>query len=619
MSTNITAVSGQPIRVGRMLDNNAESVSFDLSSLCAEYTPEEIKLVIKRDGDDMAYYASGWTMSGSTGKWIPTSADLARSTCLVQPILFAAGNIVAHGEVFRCLVGKSIDEETGDIPSAQSLLIEIGRVSDKADTALATAAQASEDASAATAAAQTATDAASTATQTATEAAQIASQAQATATSASQTATSAQTAAQAAQSAAQNASEAASSASHAAAQAQSTATSASSGVSAVSARTYAIESQFVNPNLSVLREIAIDYGSTTGTISRGDSTFADVEAGKTYTVSADVVKALTGPLEGRISSGSSTTGNIFTIPASTAVGRTSVSFDAPASGQLWISASLGSTWKSYEIVLDRLQIEEGSTASEYVPTGLSPLVDGVGRENLSELSATLRKGIGRYSNAIINCAAADGYTVLGDDPASLEAMSAAKKRGFDLVEVAVYHDDGQLYVARADKSKSDVTIEAAVRHCSKIGIGMCLAVGYGSSWNENLCTHLSRILTTHRMPHVYAQAAGTGILGYIREIEPQAEVIVFFSSGFPALSALASSSSYAEIRTLAAMPNALTSICVKTSAGTVDDAYADGCADLGLGLVGGPEETTAALQSHIQYYNLIVGQKRTSDIYTVVT
>ena len=143
MST-ITATSGQPIRVGRKLDNKAVSVTFDLETLCTEYSPEEVKLAVKRDGDDTAYYASGWTMDGSTGTWIPTSVDLARPSCLVQPILFAADDVVAHGEVFRCVISRSIDDETGDIPAAQSLLIEIGRVSDKADTAISTATDAKQ-------------------------------------------------------------------------------------------------------------------------------------------------------------------------------------------------------------------------------------------------------------------------------------------------------------------------------------------------------------------------------------------------------------------------------------------------------------------------------------------
>ena len=143
MST-ITATSGQPIRVGRKLDNKAASVIFDLETLCTEYSPEEVKLAVKRDGDDMAYYASGWTMDGSTGTWIPTSVDLARPSCLVQPTLFAANDVVAHGEVFRCVISRSIDDETGDIPASQSLLIEIGRVSEIADEALSTAQSISE-------------------------------------------------------------------------------------------------------------------------------------------------------------------------------------------------------------------------------------------------------------------------------------------------------------------------------------------------------------------------------------------------------------------------------------------------------------------------------------------
>ena len=143
MST-ITATSGQPIRVGRKLDNKAVSVIFDLTALCTEYSPEEVKLAVKRDGDDIAYYASGWTMDESTGTWIPTSVDLAKPACLIQPILFAADDVVAHGEVFRCIISRSIDDETGDVPAAQSLLIEIGRVDAKADEALSTAQSISE-------------------------------------------------------------------------------------------------------------------------------------------------------------------------------------------------------------------------------------------------------------------------------------------------------------------------------------------------------------------------------------------------------------------------------------------------------------------------------------------
>lgn len=626
MST-ITATSGQPIRVGRKLDNKAVSVSFDLSTLCTEYSPEEVKLAVKRDGDDMAYYASGWTMDGSTGTWIPTSTDLARPACLVQPILFAADDVVAHGEVFRCIISRSIDDETGDVPAAQSLLIEIGRVSDKADTAISTATQAAENAGealeransagnlalGASSAASTARSIADRADEASQRASQAASTAQSTAETASQTATSAKSTAESAQATAQSASETASTASSAASQLSDRMTVAEGDIDD-------LEKKFVNPNISTRRTINCRIRNGNAEIARGNSIFASVEEGKQYAMSFDIVKALTGDLEGRISSSSTElASDVFRIVSSDYTGHGALSFIAPASGDLWINASLGTGWHTSETVLDHVQLEEGSTPTSYVPSGLSPLVDGVCRENLSEFITGLKKGLYRYINDVICCAAANGYTVLGDDPASLEAMTQAKIRGFDMVEVALYNDGGQLYVCHADKTKSDITIEAAIRHCAKIGIGMCVAVGYGDSWTQAICNKLSRMMTTHRMPHVYAQSEGADLLTYLRNYEPLVEVVAFYGSTFPTVADLTDSATYTDIRALATSRTALTSICVKTSAGTVDDAYADGCADLGLGLVGGPEETTAALQSHIQYYNLIVGQKRTSDIYTVIT
>lgn len=654
MST-ITATSGQPIRVGRKLDNKAISVTFDLSTLCTEYSPEEVKLAVKRDGDDMAYYASVWTMDGSTGTWIPTSTDLARPACLVQPILFAADDVVAHGEVFRCVIGRSIDDETGDIPASQSLLIEIGRVSDKADTAISTATQAAEDASTAVSQASSAYSLASSVSQTATsaqtaaQAAQTAAQnASETATTASQTATSAQstannakdvamgasytasaahTIAESAEITANSAYQTASTAQSTAESAQSTAQTSSSTASQLSTRMAAaegdidtLEKKFINPNMSSFREIVCRMKSGKGTINKGASSLATVEAGKTYALSFDIVKAITGDIEGCITdAGGAVSHDVFTIVASDYTGHGALAFTAPATGTVWMSANLGTGWHKLEVILDHVQLEEGNTPTSYIPSGLSPLVDGVCREDLSDLTATLKKGMSRYLNDVICCAAANGYTVLGDDPASLEAMTQAKIRGFDLVEVALYNDNGRLYVCHDNKTKSDITIEAAIRHCAKIGIGMCVAVGYGDSWTQALCNKLSRMMTTHRMPHVYAQAEGASLLTYLRNYEPLVEVVAFYGSTFPTVADLTDSETYTDIRALATSRTALTSICVKTSAGTVDDAYADGCADLGLGLVGGPEETTAALQSHIQYYNLIVGQKRTSDIYTVIT
>lgn len=143
MST-ITATSGNALHVGRMLDNLATSITFDLSDLLEEHGSGEIKLAVKREGDELAYFSDGWTASGSTGTWTPTSTDLARPSCSVQPILYASGEVIAHGEVFRCIIGKSIDDETGDIPAAQSLMNELGRVSEIADEALSTAQSISE-------------------------------------------------------------------------------------------------------------------------------------------------------------------------------------------------------------------------------------------------------------------------------------------------------------------------------------------------------------------------------------------------------------------------------------------------------------------------------------------
>ena len=381
-----------------------------------------------------------------------------------------------------------------------------------------------------------------------------------------------------------------------------------------------LEKKFINPNISTRRTINCRIKNGNAEIARGNSIFASVEEGKRYAMSFNIVKALTGDLEGRISaSNTEVASDVFRIVSSDYTGHGELSFVAPASGDLWINASLGTGWHNLEAVLDHVQLEEGNTPTSYIPSGLSPLVDGVCREDLSELTATLKKGMSRYLNDVICCAAANGYTVLGDDPASFEAMTQAKIRGFDLVEIALYNDNSQLYVCHADKTKSDITIEAAVRHCAKIGIGMCVAVGYGDTWTQAICNKLSRMMTAHRMPHVYAQAEGANILTYLRNYEPLVEVVAFYGSAFPTVADLTDSATYTDIRALATSRTALTSICVKTSAGTVDDAYADGCADLGLGLVGGPEETTAALQSHIQYYNLIVGQKRTSDIYTVIT
>jgi hypothetical protein len=661
MST-ITATSGQPIRVGRKLDNKAVSIVFDLTALCTEYSPEEVKLAVKRDGDDMAYYASGWTMDGSTGTWIPTSVDLARPACLVQPILFAADDVVAHGEVFRCIISRSIDDETGDVPAAHSLLIEIGRVDGKADTAVSTATQAAENASTAASQASTAYSLASevsqtaTSAQTAAQAAQTAAQsASETATTASQTATSAQSTANDAKSIAMSASYTASdakgtaesaevtaqsayntastaqstaeSAQYTAQSASETASTASSTASQLSDRMTAaegdidtLEKKFVNPNMSSFREIVCWIQKNNGKIVKKFSSLATVEEGKTYALSFNIVKAITGDIEGCITdAGGTISHDVFTIVASDYTGHGALAFTAPATGTVWMSANLGTGWHNLEVVLDHVQLEEGSTPTSYVPSGLSPLVDGFCRENLSELIAGLKKGMNRYLNDVICCAATNGYTELGDDPASLEAMTQAKIRGFDLVEVALYNDNGRLYVCHDNKTKSDITIEAAIRHCAKIGIGMCVAVGYGDSWTQALCNKLSRMMTTHRMPHVYAQAEGASLLTYLRNYEPLVEVVAFYGSTFPTVADLTDSATYTDIRALATSRTALTSICVKTSAGTVDDAYADGCADLGLGLVGGPEETTEALQSHIQYYNLIVGQKRTSDIYTVIT
>jgi hypothetical protein len=243
-------------------------------------------------------------------------------------------------------------------------------------------------------------------------------------------------------------------------------------------------------------------------------------------------------------------------------------------------------------------------------------------------------GASRYDTPCARSASFGGYTLSGYSQDSFEAIMEAKRRGFDMVELATARTrDGHCILSRTGKVtvngetvnayqvslaeiENPVLLSTYVRYCGKIGIGILLDFTAGNH-NTASITEAINLLRTRRVPYI-VYSASNNVFPIARTVDPTCEIL-YQPGEYPTVEKVKTDAKYESIRTAAAQAGGgLVTIQVSGSP-QITAEYADGLAALGIGLTGSRLEVLESRQANADYYTIHIGQYRTADIYTALT
>jgi hypothetical protein len=356
--------------------------------------------------------------------------------------------------------------------------------------------------------------------------------------------------------------------------------------------------------------------------------YGSLEVDKTYTFSADIVES---PLPSTIVAniGTSTGGtnvttlaeNVFTIEAG-ATGRISRTFTSENEGFLFFTGTIAGAPNGRQI-LDNIQIEVGETATEYQKYGTSKVVDTVARNSIEQLQKELRTCASKYLHGNILSVSDGGY--MGGLPQSdqnkIPAFLNAKKNGFDWIKVRIRKTlDGKIVVASSEKAntatQTNVNISSVnysdilederpellvdvINFCNVYGLGIAVHFRYESTAEDR--TYIRNQFRTKRIDHANCSEDISNLVG-MRALEPDCQ-IVYFIDNQPTAATIRSSSAYADFYTLSQQGN--TCISFPTSGHLIDQDYIDSLNELGISFALGTNETRQSIQTYIKYSSML--------------
>lgn len=195
-------------------------------------------------------------------------------------------------------------------------------------------------------------------------------------------------------------------------------------------------SEVSTKNLS-LRSEAVT--TSTGYLNGSTGTFGTVESGKTYTFSAFNESDKTYGVKIRINDGGWEQQAVFNPLANA---RFSVTFTATVDGDISLSAAYGSY---YDPLFSQIQLEEGSTATGYVPYHDTSAVDKVARKAINDFYKF---------NSEVHSVAHQGGNVFGYPQNTLPNFIACAKNGWKEVEFDVQWASDNVPVISHDDTKT---------------------------------------------------------------------------------------------------------------------------------------------------------------------
>lgn len=378
-----------------------------------------------------------------------------------------------------------------------------------------------------------------------------------------------------------------------------------------------------NPNICPLAQLKTNSNSTSGIINGNTQMFGHVMEGEQYVFSADVVWS---PQPARIEmrlkkdDGSGNVSQLAYINSGT-TGRFHETFIAPASGQIWFSATMGASDPG-TLVWDYCQLERGVQYSDYQPYGHLQVVDAEARTRLGVVEEKV-EAIDPFTSHIISVAH-QGYSGYGATKNTLQAFKDAKKYGFDWIETDVYatadgvmliSHDGKVDTATetnvdvwtvnyADIISPTLLYSDAVNTCSMHGIGMAIELK-GTHFNKNRGDYIYLInqVETKNVPHAFF-AYNISNLKEIRTTNRDQEVVLLLNSK-PTATEIMTESTYGNFYAILQQGGKV-AIFFPFANNPIDQEYVDSLAQIGCGLIAGATETESTLAQYMKFCRMEV-------------
>lgn len=143
-------MSGNGVTIGRLLENEAARLAFDVSGWMEEYPNGQISVLCRRPKDADAYPVPIGQISIEDGRlyWVLSSADLAQTGSGLCELILTDGDVRAKSEIYGIWIQKALDGSAEPPEPWESWVDEViekaNDAADSADAAGRSAEQASE-------------------------------------------------------------------------------------------------------------------------------------------------------------------------------------------------------------------------------------------------------------------------------------------------------------------------------------------------------------------------------------------------------------------------------------------------------------------------------------------
>lgn len=112
---DIPVLSGEVVNLGRVGENQARRVIFDVTDWITEYTSATIALLNQPPGATDAYPVPSITVDGNSVYWIIESADVPVYGCGKCELIATLNDVIVKSEIYGTVTQRALDD-TGEAP-----------------------------------------------------------------------------------------------------------------------------------------------------------------------------------------------------------------------------------------------------------------------------------------------------------------------------------------------------------------------------------------------------------------------------------------------------------------------------------------------------------------------
>lgn len=112
---DIPVLSGEVVNLGRVGENQARRVIFDVTDWITEYPSATISLLNQPPGATDAYPVPNVTVDGDNVYWIIESADVPKYGCGRCELIATQDEVIVKSEIYGTVTQRALDD-TGEAP-----------------------------------------------------------------------------------------------------------------------------------------------------------------------------------------------------------------------------------------------------------------------------------------------------------------------------------------------------------------------------------------------------------------------------------------------------------------------------------------------------------------------